>query len=185
MISLRVKFILPALLAFMFIAAGCQSERVKPSVDSSLGLKKLPDQESWNSKIFFTDSGKTKAILWTGHLRVFYENKETLLDSNISVDFYNELQVKTTNLISKRGRVDDATQNIWAMDSVVVRSDSGVVINTEELMWRNKDQKITSDKFVTILSPTEKIQGYGFESDQALKNYTIYKITYITRRDSM
>lgn len=167
------------------VSTGCQSERVKPSVNTSLKLKKLPDQESWNSKISFTDSGRTKAVLRTGHLRVFMEQKETFLDNNISVDFYDENQIKTTNLSAKRGKVDDATQNLFAYDSVVVVSDSGVTINTEELMWRNKDRKILSDKFVTILSPKEKIQGYGFESDQGLKNYVIYKITYVTRRDTI
>ena len=75
------------------------------------------------------------------------------------------------------GKVDDATQNLWARDSVVVVNDSGVTITTSELMWRNKDRKIVSDKFVTILSPKEKIQGYGFESDQNLKNYRIFKAT--------
>ena len=44
--------------------------------------------------------------------------------------------------------------------------------------------KIISDKFVTVISPTEKIQGYGFESDQSLKNYVIYNITYVTRPDT-
>jgi hypothetical protein len=52
-------------------------------------------------------------------------------------------------------------------------------------MWRNKDRKIVSDKFVTILSPKEKIQGYGFESDQSLRNYIIYNITYISKRDTI
>jgi hypothetical protein len=67
----------------------------------------------------------------------------------------------------------------------VVVNDSGVTITTSELMWRNKDRKIVSDKFVTILSPKEKIQGYGFESDQSLRNYVIYNITYISRRDTI
>lgn len=173
------------ILMLVVISAGCQPERVKPSIDPSLQVKTLPAQESWNSRVAFTDSGKTKAVLYTGHLRVFTETRETLLDDNIKVDFYDENQIKTTTLTSKYGRVDDATQNLYAKDSVVVVSDSGVVINTEELMWRNKDRKIVSDKYVTILSPKEKIEGYGFESDQSLRNYTIYRITYITRRDTM
>jgi hypothetical protein len=64
---------------------------------------------------------------------------------------------------------------------VVAVNDSGVVLTSEEIIWRNKDKKITTDKFVTIESPDEIIQGYGFESDQQLKNYVIYNITYITR----
>ncbi len=51
--------------------------------------------------------------------------------------------------------------------------------------WRNSDKKIVSDKFVTITSPKEKIEGYGFESDQHLQNYVVYNITYITSRDSI
>jgi LPS export ABC transporter protein LptC len=152
---------------------------------SNIQLEKFPAQESWNSKVTFTDSGKTKAVLYAGHIKVFYDTQETLLDTSVKVDFYDEYQVKTSTLTSKRGKVDDATQNLWARDSVVVVSDSGVTITTSELMWRNKDRKIVSDKFVTILSPKEKIQGYGFESDQRLRNYVIYNITYISRRDTL
>lgn len=169
---------------FLFLYIGCQQQRVQPSVGYNIQAEKIPTQESWNSRITFTDSGKTKAILWAGHIRVYSETLETLLDSMVKVDFYDENQIKTSTLTSKRGRVDDATENLWARDSVVVVSDSGTIIQTEEMMWRNKDRKIVSDKFVTILSPKEKIQGYGFESDQNLRNYVIRNITYITRRDT-
>jgi LPS export ABC transporter protein LptC len=124
-------------------------------------------------------------VLFARHIRVYYDTQETLLDTSLKVDFYDDFQIKTSTLTSKRGRVDDATQNLFARDSVVVVNDSGVTITTSELMWRNKDRKIVSDKFVTILSPKEKIQGYGFESDQSLRNYVIYNITYISRRDTL
>lgn len=178
---MRWFFIITGLFLLIY---GCGENRVKPPVNTSLNVEELPAQESWNSEIFFSDSGNTKAILHAGHLRVFEKSKETLLDSNIRVDFYNQDEVKTTTLTAKRGKVDDATENLYAYDSVVVVSDSGVTITTDELMWNNKKQKIVSDKFVTIVSPKEKIEGYGFESDQSLKNYVIYNITYITRMDT-
>lgn len=173
------------LILILFFICGCSNEKVKPSVNTTLDVKELPSQESWNSVISFTDSGKTKAVLTAGHLRVFPESRATLLDNNIKVDFYDENEKITTVLTSKRGKVNDATQDLYAIDSVVAVNDSGVTIKTEELMWRNKDKKIVSDKFVTILSPKEKIQGYGFESDQSLKNYVIYDITYVTRKDTI
>ena len=120
-----------------------------------------------------------------GHLQVFTESRETLLDGGVKVDFYDPNEVKTTTLTSKRGRVDDATQNLYAMDSVVAVNDSGIVIRTDELMWKNSERKIVSDKFVVIESPKERIEGVGFESDQQLRNYVIYNITYITRKDSI
>jgi LPS export ABC transporter protein LptC len=162
----------------------CSTKRVKPSVDANLKIEELPSQESWNSVITFTDSGKTKAILWAGHLRKYNEKRETLLDQNIKVDFYDQREIQTSTLTAKNGRVDESTNNLFAKDSVVVRSDS-VTIKTEEMMWINKDRKIVSDKFVSVISPKETIEGYGFESDQSLRNYIIYNITYVTRSDTI
>lgn len=178
-----MRIVLSIVITLIFF--GCQQQRVQPSVMSNIQLEKYPSQESWHSKVTFTDSGKTKAILFAEHIRVFYDTQETLLDTSLKVDFYDEFQIKTSTLTSKRGRVDDATQNLWARDSVVVVNDSGVTITTSELMWRNKDRKIVSDKFVTIISPKEKIQGYGFESDQSLRNYIIYNPTYTSKRDTL
>jgi LPS export ABC transporter protein LptC len=172
------------ILSLTILVISCSDQKVKPSIDPSLNVEELPAQESWDATIFFSDSGRTTAILKAGHLQMFSESQETILDDGVKVDFYNEEEIKTTTLTSKRGRVDDATRDLYAMDSVVVESDS-VTIKTDELKWRNSDKKIVSDKFVTIISPKENIQGYGFESDQHLENYVIYNITYITRRDTL
>jgi len=171
--------ILSVLILFPF----CSSKRVNPSIDGSLSIEELPSQESWNSVVTFSDSGKISAILYAGHLRKFDDKRETFLDKNIKVDFYDQQEIHTTTLTSIKGRVDETTNNLFAIDSVVVSSDS-VTIKTDEMMWRNKDRKIVSDKFVTVISAKEKIQGYGFESDQSLKNYVIYNITYVTSSDT-
>lgn len=180
---MRSVFYLAA--AVILIYAGCGEKKVEPNINPNLKQEKIPAQESWDAKVIFSDSGKTTAILHAGHLRVFADSKETLLDSGVRVDFYNPDEVKTTTLTSIKGRVDDATKNLYAMDSVVAVSDSGVTLKTNELMWRNKDSKIVSDKFVTIITEKEKIQGYGFESNQNLTNYVIYNITYTARADSL
>jgi len=165
---------------FLFLFTGCDTKDVKPPISNSIHSRELPVQESWNSTVFFTDSGKTKAILYTGHLQVYNIGKETLLDEGLKVDFFNSVEQKTTTLTSKRGRVDERTNDLYALDSVVAINDSGIVVKTDELKWRNRDKKIVSDKFVTIDSPSEHIEGFGFESDQHLRNYVIYNITYIT-----
>ena len=174
-----MKLFLPILLLLSLIS--CTGKDVKPKVDSSFIVEELPAQESWNSTVFFTDSGKTVAILYSGHLQLFNTRKETILDDGVKVEFFNSLEVKTTTLTSKRGRVDERTNDLFAIDSVVAVNDSGIVVKTDELKWRDKDRKIISNKFVTIDSPDEHIEGYGFESDQHLRNYVIYNITYITR----
>lgn len=154
---------------------GCE-DRLKPSV-TPVGGQELPSQESWRSRIVFSDSGKTKAILQAGHISMYEERRVTLMDSNITVDFFDRTGKHTSVLTSRRGKVDDITHNLEAFDNVVVRSDSGTTMSTEHLYWDNGRQSINTPLFVHIVSPTEEIQGTGFESDQSLKHYTIQHVT--------
>jgi len=164
---------------FFILVISCSEEKIQPSIDKTNVLGEIPSNESWNSKIMFTDEGNMKAVLFTNHLKMYEIQKITLLDG-VKINFYNKDQKNTSWLTSLRGKVDDVTKNMFAFDSVVAKNDSGTVLKTNELMWRQNDQKILTDKFVTITSPKEIIQGYGFESDQHLNNYVIYNITYST-----
>lgn len=171
-----MRIILSAI-GLLLIFISCQ-EDVKPIIDENVGGGEIPTQESWDSKIFITDDGVLKAVVYSDHIRMYEDRKETLLEG-VKINFYNEEGEKVSQLTSKRGRVNDATQDMVAIDSVVAVNDSGTVLESDELNWKNKTQKITTDKFVTITTKEEKIEGYGFVSDQSLENYTIYDITYL------
>ena len=69
-----MKFL--ALLILLTFLIGCDDGKVKPSINTALKVEELPAQESWNSKVFFTDSGKTKAVLYAGHLRMYTGARE-------------------------------------------------------------------------------------------------------------
>jgi LPS export ABC transporter protein LptC len=166
-----------AFILIIFISLSCSEEKVQPQVEHSITMGEIPSNESWNSKTTFTDEGKIRAVLFSNHLKMFDKQKITLLDG-VKIDFYDKDQKKKSFLTSLRGKVDDVTKNMFAIDSVVAKNDSGVVLRTNELVWHNDNQKITSDKFVRITSPKEIIEGYGFESDQHLDNYVIFNVTY-------
>ena len=178
---LELKSLIQSTLSFQLLILSllflCCENKVKPSV-SATGLgQDIPSQESWNASITFTDSGKITGVLHAGHISVFPNKKFTRLDSNITVDFYDNNQHHTSVLTAKRGTVNDLTHDFEAHENVVVRSDSGTTLLTEELFWTNATQKVHTQAYVEIMSPTEQIQGHGFESDQSLKHYTIFKVT--------
>jgi LPS export ABC transporter protein LptC len=170
-----VKQLLFTTLVFVFFT-GC-AEKIKPSVLGSMPSASIPSQESWGSTVQFSDSGVTKAILKAGHIFAFDNTRQTFLDKGVHVDFFDALGRHSSVLTSERGNVDEATNNLEATGNVVVKSDSGVVVVTEKLYWDNARQRIYSDAFVKITSPTEQLQGQGFESDQNLKNYRIFRVT--------
>ncbi len=173
---MRYEFIL---LLSLLIFTSCSEDKLKPQIDASIRSEELPDQESQNATITFTEEGKLKAVLFADNIKVIAEKNEKLLE-NLTIDFYNDEEIKTSSLTSLHGRIDDETQDMYAIDSVIAVSDSGVTLTTDELIWKNRTKQIVSDKFVRIVSEKEIIEGYGFESDQDLQNYTIFDITYIT-----
>jgi LPS export ABC transporter protein LptC len=158
------------------VLAGCE-DKVKPPVRDFDTRGELPSQESWNSKIVFSDSGVVRATVSASHIRVYEERMETLLDSNVIVDFYDRNGLHSSNLRADRGKVNDNTKDLEAYDNIVFKSDSGTVVKTDYLFWDSESKKVRSDKFVTITSPKEHIQGYGFEADQSLKNYVIRRVS--------
>lgn len=160
-----------------FAVVSCSDEKIKPIVENNRSETEIPSHESWNSKITFTNDGKIRAVLFSNHLKKYDLQKITLLEV-VKINFYDSGQSVTTTLTSKRGRVDDLTMDMYAIDSVVAVNDSGTVLRTTELKWRNNDEKILTDKFVSIRSSKEIIEGYGMESDQHLHNYVIFKVTY-------
>ena len=163
-------------ISVLLVLSACEDKVKPPVTDAPLGGD-IPDQESWDSKIVFSDSGQVDAELQAGHILVYEQRQETFMDSGIVVDFYGNDGAHTSKLTARRGKVNDATKDLEAFDDVVFVSDSGTVVETTYLFWDNRKQKVRSDKFVTVTSPKERIQGYGFEADQGLKNYVIYRVS--------
>jgi len=158
----------------VIVLFSCENKMEPPRID--LNAENIPEQESWNSTVSFSDSGNVKAVLRAGHISAFKKKGYTLIDSGAKVDFYNK-GVNVSTLTSKRGKVLEPSRNIEIYDSVVVVNQEGSILKTEKLYWDNKTQKVSTDVYVKIKTPKEEVEGIGFLSDQNLKNYTIYKVT--------
>lgn len=163
-----------SLLMIALMVGGCE-EKLRPALVSI--QNEMPSQESWRSRVQFTDSAKTRAILWAGHISMYEAGHYTLLDDSVHVDFFDESGIHTSLLTARRGKVNDATRDFEAYEHVVVISDSGTTLRTDRLFWNNVDRTIHTDAFVDIISPKEHISGTGLVSDQALKNYRIFKVS--------
>lgn len=160
-----------SLIGFLIIS-GCQ----KKNEETVANIEEIeyPDQEGWNSTVTSSKNGIVGAIIEYGHMQRFKKRKIVEFDSGIVVDFYDEQGVHASNLTSKKGRLDEATNNIEAFGNVVVVSDTGITLKTERLRWDNSIEKIVSNDYVTIVTAEQDtFYGNGFESDQNLENWHI------------
>lgn len=169
-----------SLVGFLAISS-CQKKQ--ENVVTDMEQTEYPDQEGWNSKVISSKNGMVGAVIKYEHMQRFKKRKIVEFDGGVVVDFFNEQGVHNSNLISEKGRLDEATNNIEAFGNVVVVSDTGITLKTERLRWDNSIEKIVSNDFVTIVTADQDtFYGNGFESDQNLENWHITSFSGKTSR---
>ncbi|MGQ9805845.1 MAG: LPS export ABC transporter periplasmic protein LptC [Chlorobiales bacterium] len=171
--SLLLQYLIALISLF---ALACGGKSTPPKIDMTYIGDDYPVQETWDAKIIFSDSGRVKAILVTPYLAQYSRQGalERQMDSTFRVDFFDEFGHHTSFITANRAKVHP-NGDMEAFENVRVISDDCTHVATEYMKWTINDKKIRSDKFVTITKPTETLSGYGFESDQSLKNYRIFK----------
>ncbi len=161
----------------LFFTAGCQAPQGnKARPDAPVVKNNSPVQESWNFRFTVTEAGTRKSLITAGHAAEFRieGGSEQHLDEGVAVDFFDADGNTTTHISADRAIVYE-NQDIEGMGNVVISSKDSTIIRTAYAKRSGVDHKIRSDRFVTIKRPGQSISGYGFESDQELKHYRIFR----------
>ena len=145
----------------------------------------LPASTSKNVKIQFSDSAITKINLYAPVLDR-YLNSEipyNLMKEGLRIEFLNSLgeieaQVKCNYAVHYPKR-----DILELSQDVEIFNIDGDLLNSEEVIWNSKTQKISSDNFVKITTANEIIYGDGFIANQDFTNYQISHIKGIISID--
>ena len=173
-----MRYLLTALILIILVT-GCTTQS---DTDEVLTDKVYPDQESWDSQIILTKEGVKRAVINSKHLRKFGNRSEILMDEGVDVDFFDIYESHLSHLKSQNAKVNERTNDLFAKGNVVVVSDSGVTLYTEELYWDHKKEKIVTDLAMMLVTDQDTLYGIGFESDSDLENWIINKPTGVTDR---
>jgi LPS export ABC transporter protein LptC len=179
---MNIKIIFKVLLFTLLFSSmmSCKENKVEPkTLRDTLNLETAPDQTSWDNDVLFIDSSFTKARLKAKRGRVYEKRMQTVLDGGLYVEFYSKWTKKRmSHLTADTAEINDRTKDMLARGNVIVISDSSnTKVETSLLHWNNQTQMFYSTEFVKVTSPKEVIQGYGFESDQNLVNYKIFRVS--------
>ncbi len=160
----------------MLLLSSC-GEDIQPGHDP-VPYELLPSNTLSNATITFVDSLQTKAIVHAGQVQWYPSEQQTLLDSSVYVEFYAASGRVAARLWCDSAKVENATSNMWAYGHVRVISDStGVRLQTHSLRWDNRRRRLLTSDYVRVERPGEIVEGgYGFESDEYLKHYTIFNV---------
>lgn len=68
------------------------------------------------------------------------------------------------------------SEKLWRLDgNIVIRNAKKELIETEQLFWDQAAHEVRSDSFVHIERADRILEGYGFRSDEQLRNYMLNK----------
>lgn len=142
-----------------------------------------PDQESWDVTITMTNEGLVRAIVQSGYLKKFQQKNFIFLEDSVTVDFFDQSEIHTTHLTSHSAEINEKSNFMRAIQSVVVKSDSGVTLFTDTLSWDHSKQRIFTDDSVQVVTDKrDTLYGVGFESDVEMKHWKILMPSGVTDR---
>ena len=127
-------------------------------------------------EILYSDSAIVRVRITAPLLHRFSEreNPRQEFPEGVQVEFLNpDLSISSTLTALHGVRYQEKGQVI-VRDSVVLVTAKQEKLETEELTWDEKSEKIFTEKFVKVTKPGEVIYGYGLEANQ---DFTYWKIT--------
>ena len=165
----RVKaFLLIAAVILLFVSCD-QSDLKEPLIYDG------PLQILENVELYYTEDNMVK-VKMIAAMVYEYENGDREFPKGIYLEFYDE-----TGKLESTLRANEAyffkKENQWrGRGKVEVKNlAKNEQLNTEELFWKPAEEKIFTDKFVTIRQQSDVIYGQGLEAKQDMSDYVIKK----------
>ena len=138
--------------------------------DESLMVETMRDVE-----VLYSDSAVVR-VKMTGPVlkrRMVGQNVVEEFPEGIEMWFYNSAGRIDSDLRADSGIRNEKENRVTLRGNVIWKSREGDKLETEELIWLQKEALIVSSEFVTITRPEEVIYGYGFETDQHFTRWRI------------
>ena len=129
------------------------------------------------AELLHTENGKIKVRIVADKIERFQNQQPGLIFSEkIEVYFYNDSSELQSTLMANDASIDEDKKIMLAQNNVVLTSSDDKKLETEELVWDEKQDKIYTDKKVKITTGKEVVYGEGFTSNSDFSQYSITKI---------
>lgn len=156
------------------VALSCQKDELATS-DRVYTLEDVNIDRTLNPVIRYSDSAVVRVVI-TGPVLLSYsdrnqERKEFI--EGIEVAFYDEYGSLSSRLTAKYAIQYDREARVIVRDSVVWRSVEDQMLESSELIWDEREEKVYTNKFSVITTPTDTIFTQYFEANQNFSEITM------------
>jgi LPS export ABC transporter protein LptC len=170
-ISIGLILLLPCLFS------GCSdlSDYDKQQIEEALADSLLNVTESWDIAMRLMEDEQLKVKI-NGRKASTYsdsEQKETVIEGPVHISVFDSTGVMSTTVNCDRAIYYSTTSSFEFFGDVRVHTKDDRRMRSTYLKWTRNDNLIQTDKFVTIITPSDSLTGTGFEGTTDLEEYTI------------
>lgn len=161
-------------MAFVSLALLACSSKKEPPVAAHSPLADSADQVMFGASFVITDNGLLRAQM-QGDTLYFFDDNSRIESDNPHITFFTATGAKDAVLTARHGTSNTRTNNMVARGNVVVVSEDGRRLTTEELIYNQAKNQISSDSAFVLTEPDRRLEGIGFRSDPNMKNIQILR----------
>lgn len=171
---LKINILFPVLALALWSACTREEAKLEQSINLDVNVETAKEVE-----IIYSDSAKVRVKI-TGPTLLYHVNSrepQQEFPDGVRVDFYGPDATITSTLTGKYGIRYEAEGKVVVRDSVIWQSVEGERIETEELIWDERQQQVYNHRFVILRKQNEIIMGQGFKATQDFKNAEVIAVT--------
>ena len=175
-----MKLYLTILGLLIFLNFACQSSQDFTS--NNQDFSDIPDQESFDATLTTTRNGELSTVIHYGEMKKFSNKKLVHFLNGVNIEIYEDGKL-VSNINSKSAVLNENSKEFELKENVRVKSNDGISMFTERLLWNENKNKVTSNTFVTVITAeNDTINGTGFESEKSFKKWLILKPYGVTQK---
>ena len=137
----------------------------------------VPTMVTESFTTLISDSGVTQYKLVADKWMVFDKAKEPFqfFPSGLYFErFTPDFEIEATVVADTAWYYTE--KELWRLKSNVhVENMQGEEFESEELFWDGKNGRVYSDSYIEIKREDTRLKGYGFESNESMTNYRIFR----------
>jgi LPS export ABC transporter protein LptC len=134
---------------------------------------KGPLSEAEKIELFYSENDHVKAKM-KADLMYEFKNGDREFPKGIYLEFYNAFGKLESTLRANHAYFFKGENQWRGRGKVEVKNiEKNEQLTTEELFWRPAEERIFTDKFVTIKTLSDVVYGTGLEAKQDMSDYTI------------
>lgn len=176
--AVPVAAVLSWVAATLLCGCGDENKRYVPNAGDGWTT---PTMATRDVSTLISDSGYTRYHLTAPSWLMFEDAEEPFwrFPDGLELQQY-DLEMKPTSNVVCDSAIYYSRKRVWELEGnvVMVNTETDSFL-TQKLYWDQNARKIYSDSFIHIVRTDRIIEGYGFESDQSMRYFTVNHPTAI------